>query len=381
MNGRIYLDHAATTPLRAEVIDVMAAASGAPANPSSIHAEGRAARSIVDRARSRVAIACGVRPSEIVFTGGGSEANNLAIFGVARALRDRGRHVVTTAVEHSAVLRAFEALRDEGWLVTVLDVDTDGRVDPAAFRNALRSDTVFAAVMSANNEIGTIEPVAELAAIARERGIVFHADAVQAAGQLPVPPADTIAFSAHKIGGPAGVGILVVREGTALAPLVYGGGQERGRRSGTENVAGIAGAAEAFVLAETERSDFVERTGRLRDRLIASLLAAVPDARLAGPAAGRLANNACVAFADVPGDALLIRLDLEGIAASAGSACAAGAIEPSHVLRAIGLPLRFAAGTIRFSLGRATSGDEIERASAIVSRTVSQMRAASSAVV
>ena len=376
---RIYLDHAATTPVRRDVLDAMLPffiEDGF--NPSSLHAEGRRAKGAVDDARGRVARVLGARPREIVFTAGGSEADNLALAGVARARRDEGRHVVSAATEHHAVLHALDALREEGFEVTLLPVDRAGRVDPAAFAAALRPGTVLASVMLANNEIGTLAPVAALAALARERGVTFHTDAVQAPGQVPLDVGqlgvDLLSLSGHKFYGPKGVGILYVREGTPLVPHVRGGGQEYGRRAGTENVAGIAGIARALELAEADRAVVAPRMAALRDRLQAAIEASVPDVQINGAPADRLPNNLSVAFAGVDAEALLIRLDLEGIAASAGSACTSGSLEPSHVGAAIGLERRFGTGVIRFSLGRTTTEGEIDRVAAMLPGIVGEVR-------
>lgn len=362
--ARIYLDHAATTTARPEAVAAMVPLLTGGFNPSSLHAEGRAARAALDDARAAVARVLGAAPREIVFTGGGSEADVLAIAGAARASAARGRHVVTTAIEHHAVLHAVDVLERDGWEVTRLPVDARGLVDPAAFAAALTPRTTLASVIYANNEIGVVQPIPELAALARARGVLFHTDAVQAAGWLPLDVhglgADLLSLSAHKVSGPKGVGALYVRAGTALEPLVVGGGQEHGLRAGTENVAGIAGFARALTLAEAERTEAAQRVEHLRDRLEAAVLAAVPDVVVNGAGAPRLPNILSVAFADVPGDALLIRLDLEGIAASAGSACAAGSLEPSHVAAALGLDARHRLGVIRFSLGRTTTQTEID---------------------
>ena len=328
-------------------------------NPNSLHAEGRAARAAVDAARETVARVLGATPSEIVFTGGGSESIALAIVGAARAARARGRHVVTVASEHHAVLHAADVLERDGWRVTRLPVDSRGLVDPGAFAAALTPQTTLASVMLANNEIGVVQPVAELARLARERGVLLHTDAIQAPGWLPLDVdalgVDLLSLSAHKFYGPKGVGVLYARRGTALDPLIVGGGQEHGLRAGTENVAGIAGFAVALALADAERSVTAPRVAELRDRLEAGIVAAVTDVVVNGTGAPRIANNLSVAFAGVPSDALLIRLDLEGIAASAGSACAAGSLEPIHVAAALGLDERHRRGVIRFSLGRDTT--------------------------
>ena len=349
---RVYLDHAATTPVRREVLDAMLPYfSREGYNASSIHAEGRRARAALDDARERVAAVMGCRPKEIVFCSGGTEADNLAVFGVAHARRGRGRHIVASAIEHHAVLRALDALREE---------------------------TILATVMLANNEIGTVEPVAELAGLARERGAVFHADAVQAPGQLALDlrrlGVDCLAISAHKFYGPPGVGALFVREGTPLEPLLYGGGQERGRRSGTEDVVGAVGLAAALELAEAERPAFASRVAALRDRLEGAIAGAIPDVTVNAKGVARLPNNLSVSFTDLDAEPLLIRLDLEGIAASAGSACATGSLEPSHVIAALGLPERTVRGTLRFSLGRSTSADEIDWVAQILPAIVAAQR-------
>jgi cysteine desulfurase len=362
--ARIYLDHAATTPVRPEAVEAMVPLLGGGYNPSSLHAEGRAARAALDAARETVARVLGAAPREIVFTGGGSEADVLAVVGAARARADHGRHVVTVATEHHAVLHAVDVLERDGWRVTRLPVGRDGLVDPGAFAAALTAETTLASVMLANNETGVVQPVARLAALARERGVLFHTDAVQAAGWLPLRAGelgvDLLTLSGHKFHGPKGVGALYVRRGTPLEPLVVGGGQEHGLRAGTENLAGIAGFAAALALAEAERPTAAPRVTALRDRLEAGILASIPDAIVNGAGAPRLPGILSVAFGGAPSDALLIRLDLDGIAASAGSACAAGSLEPSHVAAAIGLPAPYRLGVVRFSLGRTTTGAEID---------------------
>ncbi|HVA33660.1 MAG TPA: cysteine desulfurase family protein [Candidatus Baltobacteraceae bacterium] len=375
---RVYLDFAATTPVRAEAADAMRAAlDDASFNPSSVHAEGRRARGQLDDARDRVAALLGVSRKEIAFTGSGSEADNLALAGTVRALGGRG-HVVTTSIEHHAVLHALDALESDGWEVTRLPVDQRGLVDPAQFAAALRPDTRLASVMYANNEIGTVQPIARLAAIARERGIVFHTDAVQAPAWLAVRPrelgADLLALSAHKFFGPKGVGMLYVRQGVELSPLIRGGGQEFGRRAGTENVVGIVGFTRALELAVAERGEAAVRTAALRDRLEAGLLGGIDAVRVNGSGAPRLANNLNVSFAGVPSEALVVRLDLEGIAVSAGSACTSGAVEPSHVIAALGLTSDWAAGAIRFSLGPTTTLADVDRVLEVLPGVVSELR-------
>lgn len=360
---RIYLDHAATTLARPEVIAAMVPLLAA-GNPSSTHAEGRAAHAHLDAARERVAHVLHAKAREIVFTGGGSESNNLAILGAARALRARGRHIISSAFEHHAVLHALDVLREDGFEITLLPVGAHGVVDPQAFAAAIRPDTILASVMLVNNEIGTIQPLRDIAALARERGVLVHSDAVQAPAYLELDVdalgVDLLSIAGHKFYGPKGVGVLYVRTGTPLAPLVLGGPQESGLRAGTENLAAVAGLAEALALADAERADAAPRVAALRDRLEAGIRAAIPDLKINGAGTPRIANSSSVAFADASSDLLLINLDLAGIAASAGSACAAGSLEPSHVTAALGLPERYARGVIRFSLGRVTSGGDIE---------------------
>ncbi|HTC31708.1 MAG TPA: cysteine desulfurase family protein [Candidatus Acidoferrum sp.] len=379
MKNRIYLDHAATTPLNADVLAEMLPyfiESGH--NPSSLHAEGRRARAGLDRARDRAAAALGVARKEITFVGSGSEADNQAILSVARTYRARGSHIVSTQIEHHAILHALDALRDEGFDVTLLQVDEQGMIDPAAFAAALRDDTVLASVMYANNEIGVVQPIARLAAAARERGVIFHTDAVQGAGLIDIRPrelgVDLLSLSAHKFYGPKGVGILYVRDGLALPPLVHGGGQEFGRRSGTENVAGIVGLAAALERAVAGTSERAVRVAALRDRLEAGIRARAGEVRINGAGAPRLANNSNVSFAGIDSEALLMRFDLEGIAVSAGSACTSGALEPSHVIAALRADPRWHQGVIRFSLGEATTEEEIDRVLELVPRITADLQ-------
>jgi cysteine desulfurase len=376
-SSRIYLDYAATTPLRAEAADAMVSAlSEGPYNPSSLHAEGRAARAALDNARDRVARLLGVARKNVTFTASGTEADNLAILGIARAAAKagRGRHLVAGAIEHHAVLHALDALADEGFEVTLVPVDERGLVEPERFASALRDDTVLATVMYANNEIGTIQPVGTLAAVARGRGTPFHTDAIAAPVWLPVDlnalGADTMALSAHKFYGPKGAGLLVARDGVALDPLVRGGGQEFGRRAGTENLAGIAGLARAL----EERSRVAEPVRALRDELERGICERIADVRVNGAGAPRLPNVLNVSFAGVASDALLMRLDLEGIAVSAGSACTSGVLDPSHVIAALGTGTHWQEGAIRFSLGTGTTGSEIDRVLTVLPGAVEDAR-------
>lgn len=379
MIDRIYLDHAATTPVDPAVLaEMLPHFTDAGYNPSSLHAEGRRARAALDAARDRVATALGVSRKEITFTGSGSESDNQALAGVARLSRARGTHIVSTAIEHHAVLHALRALQGEGFEVTLLEVDDRGLVDPGAFEAALRDDTILASIMYANNELGVLQPIAKLAAIARERGVLMHTDAVQAAAWLDVSPrtlgVDLLSISAHKFYGPKGVGVLYAREGIAIGPLVHGGGQEFGRRSGTENVAGIVGLAAALERAVRERADRTERVCALRDRFEARIKERITDVRINGEGAPRLPNVSNVSFAGMDSESMLMRLDLEGVAVSAGSACTSGALEPSHVIAALGVDPRWHQGVIRFSLGSETTIEQIDRVSALLGRIVDELR-------
>jgi len=377
MTARIYADHAATTPTRPEAIEAMNAYLQAGAyNPSSRHAEGRRAKAALDGARERVAALLGAKPREIVFTGGGSESDNLAIRGAARAARARGRHVLSAATEHHAVLHALDVLRDDGFDVEIMAVDRDGRLDPERFVRALRPDTILASVMLANNELGTLQPVRELAAAARARGVVFHSDAVQAPGRVALDVralgVDLLSLSAHKFYGPHGVGVLYVREGTALMGLIAGGGQEFGLRAGTENVAGIVGLATALELATAEQALETARLAALRDRFEETLRERIPGLQVNAAGAPRLPNLSSISIPGADSEALTIRLDLEGVAVSTGSACASGAAEQSHVLRAVGVPAGLA--TLRFSFGRSTGRQEVDALLDMLPGVVSAVR-------
>ena len=363
----IYLDHAATTPVDARVLAAMLPYFTAkPGNPSSIHQAGRAALEALDDAREMVAAVLGASRKEIIFTGGGSEADNLAIKGVALAQQQAGKgaHIIISAIEHHAVLHAVEYLETFGFETTILPVDADGLVRPDDLRAALRPDTVLASIMLANNEIGTIQSLAALGAICHERGVPLHTDAVQAAGSLALNVdalnVDLLTLAAHKFYGPKGVGALYVRRGTPLLPQINGGGQERRRRAGTENVAGIVGMATALRLAEEHRPTYATNCAALRDQLIAGVLDRVPYTSLNGHPTRRLPNNANIAFEFVEGESVLLLLDQHGIAASSGSACSSGSLEASHVLMALGLPYERAIGSVRFTIGMATTADDID---------------------
>jgi len=379
----IYLDHAATTPLRPEVLEAMLPyLTEHWGNPSSIHASGRRARQGLDEAREVVAGLLACKPREVVFTSGGTEANNLAIKGVAWAASARGRHIVTSSVEHKSVLNACAVLERQGFSVEYLPVDSHGRVDPADVAAAITDRTTLVSVMAANNEVGTIQPIAEIGAACRDRGVAFHCDAVQAAGFLPlaVDPAQLglMSLGAHKVYGPKGIGALFVRQGTPLLPQHSGGAQERQRRAGTENVAGVVGFAHALRLMQGDgeaRDAENRRLASLRDRLIAGLLE-IPEAQLSGHPAERLPNNASVVFAGVEGGDLVAALDLEQIEASTGSACTTGSTEPSHVLLAMGIDPALAHGSLRLSLGLDTTAADVDRAVEVTRSAVGRLRAA-----
>jgi cysteine desulfurase len=381
------LDHAATTPLRREAREAMAPALAETfGNPSSVHGAGRAARALIDTARDQLARALNARSRDIVFTGGGSEADNLALRGVVRRLGHRGGHLIVSSIEHEAVLETARDLGQQGFELTELPVDGAGRVLPSALKEALRSDTILVSVMLANNEVGTIEPVRELAEVTHANSqAVFHTDATQALGKLKLDVdelgVDLLTVSAHKIYGPKGVGALFARHGTGLDPIITGGGQERTRRSGTENVPGIVGFGVAAQLAEAEREPEMVRQAALSADLARRIQAGVPDAIPTGAAIGeRLANFCTFAFPGAEGELLLLRLDRVGICGSAGSACTSGSLAPSHVLLAMGFSPQLASAHLRLTLGRSTTVDEVERAGELICREVAALRQGAFAV-
>jgi cysteine desulfurase len=366
-----YLDHAATTPMLPEAVDAFTAALGEVGNPSSLHASGRRARRVVEEARERIAAALGARPSEVVFTAGGTEADNLAVKGLYWARRradSRRTRILAGAAEHHAVLDAAHWLQvHEGADVTLLPVDAVGRVRPETLAAALADhpgDSALVTVMWANNEVGTVQPIAELAAVAREYGVPFHTDAVQAVGQLPVDFAasgvDALTVTGHKLGGPLGVGALLLGRDVRCAPLLHGGGQERDVRSGTLDAPGIVAFAVAVEAAVKSRSDRTEALAELRDDLIRRVVEVVPDAVLNGDPAGRLPGNAHFSFPGCEGDALLMLLDARGIECSTGSACSAGVAQPSHVLLAMGADEERARSSLRFSLGHTSTAADVD---------------------
>jgi len=376
MPRRVYLDNNATTPVLPEVLEAMQPYFGEHfGNASSMHRQGQEARAAVERARGAVARLLEARESEIVFTSGGTESDNLAISGLAR----EGDHVITSTTEHHAVLNVCRHLEEVGCDVTYVPVDGRGLVDPADVKRALRPSTKLISIMLANNETGVLQPVAEIGKIAAEADVYFHTDAVQAAGKIPMRVdeigCDLLTISAHKLHGPQGVGALYVRKGTALAAMMYGGRHERSRRAGTENVPGIVGVGKAAELARAglERGDN-QSIGEMRDGMERELLSQVEFASVNGAGAPRVPNTANICFDGIEGEAMVIALDLKGLAVSTGAACSSGAIEPSHVLLAMGLPSERARASIRFSLGRQTTSQDIEFALSLVPKTVRRLR-------
>lgn len=379
----IYLDHNATTPLHPQVLEAMAPyLTEQFGNASSYYQLGRQAREAIETARQQVAACLGAGAEEIVFTSGGTEADNLALRGAARARRDRGNHIITSAVEHHAVLRTCQSLAGEGWEVTWLPVDGEGRVDPQEVRRQLRPETVLISVMAANNETGAIQPLREIGAIARQQGVLFHTDAVQAVGKMALDVeewgVDLLALSAHKVYGPKGVGALYVRQGTPLVPTMTGGRHEAGVRAGTENVAGIVGLAAAMVHAAEVLETETARLGALRARLERGIAARLDRVRVNSGGAPRVPNTANMSFSAVDGEAILLHLDLRGICAATGSACTTDEPEPSHVLLAMGIEPRLAQSTVRFSLGHDNTEEEIDQVIEAMAEIVPRLRAISS---
>jgi len=396
--NRVYLDFNATTPVEPEVLDAMLPFFSTEfGNAASIHTFGQKSRAAVETAREKVAALIGARPQEIVFTSGGTESDNHAIFGVvlqpllpARsegegsvadgAVRsgEIGRHIITTAIEHEAVLNACQALEKEGVAVTYLPTDHEGQIDLEELRRAIRPETILITIMHANNELGTIQPLEEIGRLAAETDVYLHTDAVQSAGKIPIDVnalgVDLLSISGHKLYAPKGIGALYVRGGTRLRQLLYGGHHQRGFRPGTENVAGIVGFGKAAEIARKSLAETAQRVSTLRDKLEQGLLQRVPQSRVNGGAAPRTPNTANLVFPGVEGEALLIALDLRGLACSTGAACSSGAVEPSHVLTAIGLPPEEARASLRFSLGRHTTSADLDFALSVVPAAVAQLR-------
>lgn len=375
-----YLDYAATTPILEEVLEAMLPYQrDGFGNPSSVYAAGREARKGIEEAREQVAQAIGAQPNEIIFTGGGTEADNLAVKGIAFKARPRGNHVVTTAVEHHAVLHSAEWLERQGFRVTFLGVDRDGLIDLDALAEVVGPETVLVSIMLANNEVGMIEPVAEAARIVKERSrALVHTDAVQGLGKIPVSVDDlgvaAASFSAHKIGGPKGVGALYLRRRTPMEPILHGGGQERDLRSGTQNVAGIAGFGRAAEIAAEEVEREGKRLAAMRDRLEEAIVASIGRVRINGPGAPRVPGTLNVCIEGVEGESLLLMLDAKGVAASSGSACTSGSLDPSHVLLAMGIPPELAHGSLRLSLGRGTTDEDADHLLEVLPPIVERLR-------
>ncbi len=376
---RVYLDHNATTPVEQEVLEAMLPFLSADfGNAASIHSFGQRARAAVETAREPVAALIGARPQEIIFTSGGTESDNHAIFGIVEAAGGHDKHVITTPIEHEAVLNTCQALEKQGISVTYLSVDREGRIDLEALRRAISRETVLVTIMHANNELGTVQPLEEIGRIAAEADVYFHADAVQSAGKLPIDVrsmgVDLLSLSGHKLYAPKGIGAVYIKSGTRLRQLLYGGHHQRGFRPGTENVAGIVGLGKAAEMARRSLAEDAKRVSALRDKLEQGLLARVPDSSVNGGRAPRMANTTNLLFHGVEGEALVIALDLKGLACSTGAACSSGAVEPSHVLTAIGLPPEEARASLRFSLGRHTTSEDIDFALQGVPAAVAQLR-------
>ncbi|MBO5198591.1 MAG: cysteine desulfurase NifS [Lachnospiraceae bacterium] len=364
MDKKIYLDNAATTKTRPEVVEKMLPYfTESFGNPSSVYELATQNKKAVSEARGIIADSLGAKPEEIYFTAGGSESDNWALIGTAEAYAAKGKHIITSKIEHHAILHTCEYLESRGYEITYIDVDENGVIKLDRLKAAIRPDTILISVMFANNEIGTIQPIKEIGEIAKEKGILFHTDAVQAYGQLPINVdeyhIDMLSTSGHKLNGPKGIGFLYIRKGLKLRSFIHGGGQERKRRAGTENVPGIVGLGEAARIAQATMQERIEKESALRDELIEKVLKEIPYVRLNGHRKNRLPNNANFSFQFIEGESLLIMLDMQGICASSGSACTSGSLDPSHVLLAIGLPHEIAHGSLRLTLGADTTEEEI----------------------
>ncbi|HVO77465.1 MAG TPA: cysteine desulfurase NifS [Methanomassiliicoccales archaeon] len=375
----VYFDNSATTAVDPRVMEeMMPYFSAKYGNASSLHSFGREAYNALEKARERCAKAIGAQPREIIFTSGGTEADNLAIQGIAFSSKEKGDHIITCAIEHHAVLHTCQFLESQGFKVTYLPVDREGRVSFEDVKNAITKKTVLVSIMAANNEIGTIEPIREIGAVAHEAGVAFHTDAVQAITKVPIDVVhdniDLLALSGHKFHGPKGVGLLYVKKGVKLRPMIYGGGHERGLRSSTENVAGLVGMGKAIELGIAEMPEAVPKMTMIRDRIIDGVLEAIPDTYLNGPREGRLCNNAHFRFDFIEGESLILQLDAEGFAGSTGSACSTKTLDPSHVLMAIGLRPEQAHGSLRISLSKMNTLEEAEAFLKIVPRIVGKLR-------
>ena len=365
MNKRVYFDYSATTPMKKEVLEEMLPFFNIEfGNPSSIHSFGRQGKSVLDTARDKVAKTLNAKSDEIFFTGGGSEADNWAIKGVAFANKAKGNHIITTKIEHHAVLHTCEYLEKEGFEVTYLDVDQYGLVDVDDVKNAIKDNTILITIIYANNEIGTIQPIKEIAQVAKEKGVIFHTDAVQAYGNEIIDvidlSVDLMSISAHKVYGPKGVGALYIKRGTKIHQLIHGGAQEKRRRAGTENIPGIVGFGKASEMAYENIEDHINKLIRLRDKMINELMDKIPYTRLNGHPTKRLPGNVNLSFEFIEGESLLLSLDMVGIAGSSGSACTSGSLDPSHVLMAIGLSHEVAHGSLRLTIGDFTTEEDVD---------------------
>ena len=381
---RIYLDNAATTQPAPEVILIEIMLTGFTetyGNPSSLHSFGLDAKKIIEASRRNIARFINAQPDELIFTGSGTESNNTAIKGIAQSLKDKGDHIITSAIEHHALHEPLHFLETQGFKVTYLPNDETGLVDPDDLKKAITGRTILVSVMHANNEIGTIEPIKELGAVCREAGVYFHTDAVQTFGHIPIDVkdmnVDLLSASAHKLYGPKGIGLLYVRKGVEITPLLHGGEQEKRRRASTHNTPGIAGFGRAVELAASKMDNEAVTQARFRDRLISALLEEIPGSKLNGHPKLRLPNNVNMSFAYVEGEAMLLNLDMEGIAASTGSACTSSSLEPSHVLTACGMTHELSHGSLRFSLGRTTTEEEIEQVIHVLPPIIAKLRAMS----
>lgn len=379
MNEIIYFDNAATTPIRPEVYDAMRPyIESCYGNPSSVYKLARESKKAIDLARKQVADAINADSGEIFFTGCGSESDNWAIKGVALALKDRGKHIITTCIEHHAILHTCEFLEENGYEVTYIPVDEYGMVSADDIKKAIRPDTILVSVMTANNEIGTIEPIKEIGAVCREKGVYFHTDAVQAVGHIKIDVKemniDLLSLSGHKIGAPKGIGALYIRKGVKIKNLIHGGQQEKGKRAGTENVIGIVALGKACELAVSEMEKTTEKLVYLRDKIIKNILGSIDYSRLNGHPSERLPGNINISFEFIEGESMLLLLDAKGICASSGSACTSGSLDPSHVLLAIGLPHEKAHGSLRISLGYQNTEEEVDKLLEVLPPIVQRLR-------
>lgn len=379
MNRFVYADNAATTKMDKDVLKIMIKSLEEDyGNPSSIYKKGRDAKVLIEKARKQVAAAIGAKESEIIFTSGGSEGDNYAISGVARSRQQKGKHIISSKIEHHAVLHTLNALEKEGFEVTYLDVDENGIIDLEQLKNSIREDTILITIMFANNEIGTIQPISEIGKIARENKITFHTDAVQAVGHIPIDVnsmnIDLLSLSAHKFGGPKGVGAIYIKSGTRINNFIYGGAQERGKRAGTENTASIIAMGAAIEKITANMKENTKKVAAMRDKLIDTILKEIPYTRLNGDREKRLPGNVNISFRFIEGESLLLMLDLHGICASSGSACTSGSLDPSHVLLAIGLPHEIAHGSLRLTLNHENTMEDVDYILEVLPQIVEKLR-------